>query len=216
VHVWRADLATVGEDLAGSLSGEERERAACFVGEADRRLWSRSRGVLRGLLGRYLRKDASAVDLAAGRHGKLELAGGERPSLYFNLSHSRELALYAFAASGPVGIDVQVARRESARGGADRVALARRAFGDVEARRLDGLPPAAREHEFLRLWTRYEADAKCRGTGIGAIVGEADREPVPEAPSAAPWIVELDVGARAAAAVASEHEANELRLWEWA
>jgi phosphopantetheinyl transferase len=85
--------------------------------------------------------------------------------------------------------------------------------------------PGSREGEFLRLWTRHEAELKRRGPGIGspkrasaparaAVAHSAavDSEP---ARRAAPEIVELDVGSHAAAALALSCPTNELRLWEW-
>ena len=67
--------------------------------------------------------------------------------LRFNMSHSQRLALYAFAVPGPVGVDVQVARRAI-----DEIALAARAFGPAESRRLESLEPVLRAQEFLRAW----------------------------------------------------------------
>jgi 4'-phosphopantetheinyl transferase len=212
VDVWCADLTTVGDESVGALSGEEHERAARIVDEQDRLLWTRSRGVLRRLLGRYLQEPPGAVQFAAGRHGKPELARErvQRPAPSFNLSHSRHLALYAFTALGPVGVDIQLARDEAGRSRTDHVALARRTFGDAEARRLALLDDAPREDEFLRLWTRYEAELKLRGTGIGG----GERPPGGYASKA--WLCQLDVGTRAAATVALERRASELRLWRLA
>ncbi|HEX4465854.1 MAG TPA: hypothetical protein VH025_01585, partial [Solirubrobacteraceae bacterium] len=106
VDVWRADLDEVGDGPAKTLSREEREREAGIAGARERRAWSRSRGVLRELLGRYLRCDASEVMLAVDARGKPSLAGPAPVApLCFNLSHSGELALYAFSADAPVGID---------------------------------------------------------------------------------------------------------------
>lgn len=59
--------------------------------------------------------------------------------LSFNLSHSEGLALYAFAADTFVGADVEVTRRPI-----DEPAIAARALGAHEARRLEGLDPATR------------------------------------------------------------------------
>jgi len=214
VHVWRVDLTTVGDELADSLCAAERERAGLGIGgEGARQQWSRSRGVLRELLGRYLRERPGAVVLNVGRNGKPQLTGDARRALSFNLSHSQQLALYAFTAVGSIGVDVELVREQGSRAGGDRVALARRAFGEREARRLNALQPAAREREFLRLWTRHEAELKRRGTGLGAASVE-DR--AGGEAHAGPWIVELDVGPRAVAALATECDpAGELRLWEW-
>jgi 4'-phosphopantetheinyl transferase len=215
VDVWRVDLATAGGPALAALSAQERERAERIAGALEQRLWSRSRGILRDLLGRYLKTDPGSLELAVGTHGKPRLGGrlGEC-GLHFNLSHSNELALYAFTACGAVGVDVQVLREPSRGSREDHTALAARVFSAEAAARLGELPPELREREFLRLWTRHEAELKRRGTGIGA--ASAEDHAKGEA-HAEPWIVELDVGPRAVAALASKCDgAGELRLWEWA
>ena len=170
-----------------------------MLNKRDGQLWMRSRGVLRVLLGRYLQQDPGALRLSTGAHGKPEL----RPQgLSFNLAHSGRLALYAIAETGAVGVDVEIARRP-----VNEVAVAERSFGPVEARRLADLDPAAREREFRRLWVRHEARLKCRGTGIGGTSAEASTGQL--------WIAELDVGDRAAAAVAADAPPRELCTWDW-
>ncbi len=199
VHVWRADLEAVADELVELLCGEEQARAERMLSERDRRMWTRSRGVLRALLGHYLQREPSTITFARGAHGKPQLTP-PRPS--FNLSHSGQLAVYAFTWTGPVGVDVEVARRP-----VNEIALARRTFGGEEARRLEELDPASREREFRRLWVRHEAELKCRGSGIGG---------APESPATGePWIAELDVGPRAAAAVAVHKPPRELCCWDW-
>jgi 4'-phosphopantetheinyl transferase len=207
VHVWRADLTAVADELDELLSDEERERAGRIVNERDGELWSRSRGLLRALLGRYLQREPRSLRFTTGEHGKPALAGdadesSRSPGLSFNMSHSGQLALYAFSEAGAVGVDVEHARRPI-----DEVAIAARALGAGEARRLRALAPETRRQEFLRAWTRHEAELKCLGVGIGgagdAIAGRT------------PWVAQLDVGADAAAAVASERPAGELRCWDW-
>jgi len=210
--VWRADLTAVSDELAALLCAGERARAERLVSERTRRLWTRSRGVLRALLGLYLQRDPIALRFSTGSHGKPALTGGGRrspaaassktklPQLSFNLSHSGDLALFAFTGAGPVGIDVEVARRPI-----DELAIAARTFGRKEARRLADLEPALRRREFLRAWTRHEAGLKCRGSGIGGSRASAGRL----------WITELDVGATAAAAVALGRPARELHCFDW-
>lgn len=244
VHVWRARLGRLG-DRSELLSEAERERERRIVSERDRRLWGRSRGVLRLLLARYLDAAPEQVPLALDANGKPCLgpahgdrrAAGPAASLHFNLSHSGELALYAFSSSWPVGVDVELGGRIAQDGARrDRVALARRVFGERESGRLQALPPASREREFLRLWTRYEAALKRVGRSIGAgsDASAADASAVETSAvetSAAEtsgvdesgvrgsgWIVELDLGGdgAGAAALAGAQAASALRLWELA
>jgi 4'-phosphopantetheinyl transferase len=215
VHVWRADLAAVSDELLALLSPAERARAKRFRHEQDERLWTRSRAVLRALLGRYLRADAHTLRFATGAHGKPALLGDApeeavppatmrtRPaSLLFNLSHSGELALYAFTPTAAVGVDVEFARRPI-----DTLAIAARTFGPREARRLEGLERPTREREFLRSWVRHEAKLKCLGVGIG---GACTTVGGPR-----PWIADLEVGSGGAAAVAIAIQPRELHCWDW-
>jgi 4'-phosphopantetheinyl transferase len=219
--VWRADLASLDDELGELLSPDEHARAEALLSPRRRQLWRRARGVLRVLLGRYLDADPRVPRLASGAHGKPELlddsAGSsaalahpmlgsvsQRPTqLSFNLSHSGELALYAFARGGSVGVDLEVARRP-----VDHVAIAHRVLGVEEARRLRRLPPDCREREFVRAWTRHEATIKCRGTGF-ARAGHTDPGGLETM-----WVAELEIGPGAAGAVTRERRPQRVRLWK--
>jgi 4'-phosphopantetheinyl transferase len=200
LHVWLADLERVGDEASRLLCDHEQARAARLLSERDRRLWARSRGVLRELLGRYTGEQPATVRLVNGAHGKPALADD---TLSFNLSHSDTLALYAFSATAPVGVDVEVAR-----GPIDEVALAQRVLGEREAQRLRTLAdPAQRHAAFLCAWTRHEARLKCVGTGIGGSAEDGQLQML--------WSVQLDVCANAAAAVAATLTPMEVRCWSW-
>jgi 4'-phosphopantetheinyl transferase len=202
VHVWRANLAEVPDELIELLSGDERARAARFKRPRDGRLWARSRGLLRSLLGRYLQLDPGGVPIAPGPHGKPGLEASS--PLSFNLSHSGDLALFAFTTLGSVGVDVEVARRPI-----DTVALAGRVFGADAAARLERLEGTEREQEFLRLWVRHEATLKCLGTGMGGAEARVS------AGGHAQWITDLEIGDRGAAAVVLDVAPEELCCWDW-
>jgi 4'-phosphopantetheinyl transferase len=212
VHVWRADLGGVADEICGLLCGQERARGERMVNDRTRDLWMRSRGVLRALLGGYLSRDPSTLRFARGARGKPELSPD---AVSFNLSHSGPLALYAVTRTGPVGVDVEVARRP-----VDEVAITARVLGEAEARRLEELDPASREQAFLRAWVRHEAELKCLGVGIGesgrgGSLGLGNRETDTEGGDGRPWIADLQVGPRAAGAVAMAVAPEELRCWEW-
>jgi 4'-phosphopantetheinyl transferase len=206
--------------MADLLSDDERARARRFQRRRDGHLWAAGRGVLRTLLGGYLQSDPSALRIVTGPHGKPALAGepaeaqhtpagtrapsAPRPS--FNLSHSHGIAVFAFTTAGPVGVDVEVARRPK-----DTLALAARALGAEETARLQRLDPSERQQEFLRAWVRHEAVLKCLGTGIGGAGAGAER---PGAPGGL-WTAELDMGPGASAAVALDAAPRELCCWIW-
>jgi phosphopantetheinyl transferase len=236
VHVWRADTADVSSRLAGTdgvaalLSANELARSERISGERRMR-WQAAHALLRILLARYLDCDPPELRFARGEHGKPSLrpftrarADGPAPkgdgvalwsgvTLYFNLSHSARAVLCAFSADGSVGVDVEVAGRDR-----DYAALARRMFGRVEAERLQQLDRPSRELEFLRLWTRREAELKCCGSGfrgaspVGAALGTERSARTTWHPM---WIAGLDVGLGAAAAVASAFTPASVELCDW-
>jgi 4'-phosphopantetheinyl transferase len=207
VDVWRADLTEVGDGFERLLHEDELTRAELILSERKRVLWARSRGLLRALLGRYLQRDPRELRFASGPHGKPALlpvvpAPAPAPDLRFNLSHSGRLVLVAVTAGREVGVDVEVADRR-----VDEVAIAARVLGREQAERLAGLDPQTREREFLRAWVAHEAAVKCRGLGLAMRPGDSPRTDL--------WTAELDVGPRAAAAVAvAGGERCELRCRE--
>ena len=163
IHVWRADLEAIGDRPEQLLCPAELARAARIVPARKRVLWSRSRGMLRALLGRYLDRDPLDLCFALGPHGKPTLLqeGEATGDLHFNLSHSGGLALVAVTAGREVGVDVEVPR-----GRVDELAIAERVLGSEQARRLAALNSRARARAFLRAWVAHEAVVKCLGLGL--------------------------------------------------
>src|ERR1700680_2545522 len=165
VHVWQATLdadpATV-ERFFGYLSPIERDRAARFLSSRDGNRFTVCRGILRELLGGYLRRPALDICLEVGPRGKPALhADAETPDLRFNLSNSQGFALYAFALRREVGIDIEKIRPEVAFQGIED-----RYFSPRERQELRDLPEKLRAEGFFLCWTRKEAYAKARGDGL--------------------------------------------------
>jgi 4'-phosphopantetheinyl transferase len=215
LHVWRADLSTVSDEVLESLSPDEQARAERLLDRHKSRLWARSRGVLRVLLGRYLDRDPGGLRFTKNANGKpalLEHGAGGTPSLpsrsgqpavlHFNLSHSGEVVLYAFSMMTPVGVDVEAAGRRI-----HQLGIAERVLGQATACRLARLDPTTREREFLRGWVGNEARLKCRGTGIISGMGELDETEL--------WVVELELRPQSVAAVAVSRMPDELGCWSW-
>src|SRR5947209_19745515 len=90
VHVWSVDLdpPTAGaEALAATLSSDERDRAARFHFDRDRRRFVHARGALRSVLAAYVNATPSELSFAYGAHGKPALGGNYAGRLSFNVSH---------------------------------------------------------------------------------------------------------------------------------
>jgi 4'-phosphopantetheinyl transferase len=215
VHVWLAALDGVPSSALAMLDHAERARAGAIISVERRELWARARAVLRMLLGHYLHVHPQDVHLEPGARGKPSLcaqtaraAGSRGERLCFNLSHSRALALYAFADSLPVGVDIEAARPLP-----PRTRLAQRALGasarTCRARFVQPLGDGA----LLQAWTEHEATLKCSGAGLATDCSSSEQGSAPE--PLAPWTTKLEAGPRAFAALAAASEPRSVHRWKW-
>ena len=140
------------------------------------------RTVLRLLLGSYLATKPHCVCLTYGAQGKPAMDG-----LRFNISHSGDLAVFAFTLLPAVGIDVEELREVSS-----AFQIAEYYFSRAERDALASLTEDQSE-SFLRCWTRKEAVVKALGGGLAIDLASfdvsLDREPrlcdLRDAPSSA-------------------------------
>jgi 4'-phosphopantetheinyl transferase len=165
VHVWSAHLddnPSLLPRLEATLTGDELARADRFVFETDRKRFVLARGMLRELLGTYLLIAPTEIRLRYGIHGKPAVDAPTGGSLLeFNLSHSNNIAVYAFSWGRELGIDVEQFRPDIA-----RAEIARRYFSMREIAELNALPPELRTEGFFLCWTRKEAYIKAKGEGL--------------------------------------------------
>ena len=162
VHVWRVDVRSAyahRERLWRVLAKDERHKAADLLFEGDRKRFVVSRGVLRVLLGRYLRAEPGSLVFGYNPHGKPFLIGAAGVS--FSTSHSHGLALLAFVRDKNIGVDVEHLREDL---GLDEIAA--RYFSTREVATLRSLPNSSRKEAFFACWTRKEAFAKAKGRGL--------------------------------------------------
>jgi 4'-phosphopantetheinyl transferase len=187
VHVWRVDLALTTDELSvrrACLSTDERERASRFLVEAARVQYVAARSALRTILCRYADLPASEIAFCLGPVGKPALANGTRDKLFFNLSHSRQLALVAVTRCAEIGVDV-----ESIREMTSRDQLAERFFHPHEVATLLRLPDHLRAIGFFNAWTRKEAFLKATGKGIAFGIERVEVTLVPGEP---PRVLSID------------------------
>ena len=163
-HVWRSNLDRItARGAEYSHSADERARADKFHFQRDRSRFLAGRGVLRRLLAHYLDTSSAQIKFAVNAHGKPELKSNPH-SLRFNISHSRNQALFAFCFERDIGVDIEWARPDL---DAQKILrLANRFFTTSESHTLSTLEEAARRAAFFRLWTRKEALLKAIGTGV--------------------------------------------------
>jgi 4'-phosphopantetheinyl transferase len=194
IHIWRAGLAIRPEEedrLTTSLSPDERARAARFLSLPARKQFVAARSALRAILSHYTRRLPGEIAFRRGPVGKPSLADTGPTPLFFNLSHSGELALVAVTALGEIGVDVERVREMAS---ADQ--LAARFFHPNEVAALRALPAEQRAVGFFNAWTRKEAFLKATGKGISYGI---ERVEVTLTPGEPPRVIALDGDRRAAA-----------------
>ncbi|MFD9307873.1 4'-phosphopantetheinyl transferase family protein [Streptomyces sp. NPDC060048] len=175
VAVWALDTTSrvvgghaVAEGLQ-LLDATERERAERLLREGDRRRYLSSHLGLRALLGGYLGLAPAEVVMVrekcpccGGPHGRPAVADA---ALHFSLSHSGDVAYFAFA-QVPVGVDVEEIPSAAA------VADVLTTLHPAEIAELTALPEPERRTATGRVWSRKEAYFK--GTGTGLALGLAE------------------------------------------
>ena len=157
---------------AARLSADERDRAARFRFERDRRRFIACRSALRALIGERLAVDPSTIEFVYGPHGRPELAGRHRCKIAFNVSHSEEVALCALATEGPLGVDVERVRESP-----DLNSIMSSYFSTGECAWIHDAVPRARAERFFQLWTVKEAWLKAECLGLAGPLTEIEVVP---------------------------------------
>src|SRR5450432_870806 len=226
VHVWKAPLVAPEHEYATFqqiLSPDERERVRRFYFEKDRRHWTIAHGILRILLARYLHTNPHELHFVNNSYGKPTLAAPfAETGLQFNLSHSAELALYAFTYHRQIGVDVEYMRPNI-----EWELLARSQFSSAEYSALQMLPSSLQEKAFFLCWSRKESYIKAKGMGLSLPLDQFDVSLVPDEPAqlldsreeaqaTTHWSLNaLEPGNDYAGALTVEGFDWHLRCWQW-
>ena len=220
VHVWRVAVEQPGhllEKFRETLDEHELDRASRFHFEKHRRHFTVGRGVLRQLLSQYLGTKPEEFKLSYGAYGKPALGGEHEESrLRFNMSHSHEMALFAFTEDRELGVDVEHIRTDFA-----SEEVARRFFSRREVETFNALPQHDQVTGFFKCWTRKEAFIKVIGMGLSKPLDQFDV--TLEQPAALLWVsgddasrwslYDLEVGGDYAGALAVEGQVSSIRCW---
>jgi 4'-phosphopantetheinyl transferase len=224
IHVWRAPLDVAPSTiqvLQPVLNSEELTRAERFRFAKDRDRYIVGRGVLRMLLASYVQRPPEELSFTYNQYGKPALSSlPEGESLEFNISHSHDLALFAFTSIGPLGVDVEYMREDI-----DYEQLAQHFFSVQENASLQSLPRTMWRQAFYNCWTRKEAYIKARGEGLAIPLDQFDVSLKPGEPAAllssresdvANWTFqELLPGADYGGALAINSHNWQLCCWQW-
>jgi 4'-phosphopantetheinyl transferase len=195
VELYLARIADFPGDVRfDALSPEERERAGRMAHFPRRAEFVSGRTLLRRVLARRLGVSPVDVPLTVDPSGRPTLP--EEAELRASLAHSGGLLLAAVARSS-VGVDLEAIRQ------IDSASLiARRFFSRNESRAIASASESLRVGLFFNIWTRREAVAKARGTGLSGF-SEFSIHPTLDLPGQ--WqLEEIEIGRGYAAAVALE------------
>lgn len=161
------------------LSDADNVRFAAMTDSGARRERRLAHIALRILLERKCGPHVRRAQFAVSASGKPALASDKTG---FSLAHTRASALIALAADGPLGVDLERARKVRMPD-ARRAPIERAAVALAAGAPLVGTDADAR---FLNAWVRIEAVAKAEGTGVGPILerlrpNRAQAAPAPSA-----------------------------------
>lgn len=165
VTVAHVDLTPCTEreiEARGWLDEPERERWGRYLADGPRRRFALCRAALRAILCNRLGCRNEHLTFGASRHGKpFARVRGEPAPVSFNVSHSGEHGLIAFAPDGRLGVDVEerVARR-------DLDVLIEAVLGPDEQAEVRSAEGRRKIHLFFGLWTAKEALIKAQGQGL--------------------------------------------------
>lgn len=162
VHLWSATLDIQVDD--SMLTEEERARAARFKMERVRNQFIAARTHLRTILSGYLNTTPLEVRIISESSGKPYLDPCHADGLQFNVTHSENIAIYAIATCGRVGVDVEHCRPIP-----NAESLVERFFTQRERDQFKSLTETERHDAFFRAWTRKEAVLKAIGRGVQSL-----------------------------------------------
>ncbi len=160
VDLWyvKLDLPAV-ETLLNVLTSEEKAKADRFYAPKQQRRFVVARGTLRMVLSQYLNTVSQKVAFEYSPKGKPSLV--QRKDLFFNVSHSEDLAIYGVSFHRRIGVDIEYLRPLP-----NALQLAQRFFCETEYQLLASTSQSDQAKEFFRLWTAKEAVLKAIGEGI--------------------------------------------------
>ena len=226
IHVWSASLEVPYarlEYFRRILSENEIDRAMRYCFEQDRRRFIIRRGLLRCILSGYLGQSPREISFSYNSYGKPALVSiSGKPALYFNVSHSGGLALFAITQSQEVGVDIERIRPFE-----DAEDIVKRFFSSREKAEFSTLPERIKKQAFFTCWTRKEAVIKAMGQGLSYRLDKFSVSMIPDEEArlvetkghenkGTIWFLKaIRLSAGYVAAVAVEEYDLFIRHWQW-
>ena len=165
IHIWSANLEqpeAIIEGYYSILSDHEKKEVDRYKTEGFRNRRIISMGLLRILISKYTNYRPNEVIFYYNEFGKPSiLPDSDGTKLFFNLSHSGNIAVFVFSGNREIGIDV-----EKVVGLADMEGVIDLCFSGSEKKWFSKLPSAKKEEMFYKIWTCKEAYIKAIGKGL--------------------------------------------------
>lgn len=200
VHLWRVPLADLFSDesrLFSLLSDDEKARAMRFKFATHRKRYVAARGSLRQVISLYTGIAAEKITFSYGKHGKPFL---KNAVLNFNVSHSEELAVFAFS-DQEIGVDIEKIAAPF------KEEVAKKYFSEAEFQSLIQLSEHEQCRAFYLLWSEKEAVIKLFGEGVYTL----EKESIARKYQVKDFFVHPDF----AAAFATVEKPEQLLYWGW-
>ncbi len=162
IYIWRIQLQPSPEDVSHLLSVLDEEELARYrklIPSAAKQQFILSHYATRIILAYHLNLSPSKVRIYRTSNGKPTLDSSY--TLYFNLTHSHNLALLAVSSTHEVGIDIEYQQRAI-----EYTSVGKRFFSPLEYRYLQSVDPKQQRPVFFTIWTRKEAFIKALGEGL--------------------------------------------------
>ena len=162
LHVDLAEDAAREAEALAWLNDEERLRWRNYRYDGPKRRFALCRAALRTVLCDQLDCSNGQLTFGAFEFGKpFAILHGEMAPISFNVSHSGEHGLIAYATDGWLGVDVEErVHRDNLNG------LIETVLSPVEQAEVASVDESARLYQFFKLWTIKEALTKAVGFGI--------------------------------------------------
>lgn len=162
IHLWKIhkqehlDRYEVYWEL---LSDQEKKKAMHFRFYKDKSCYVIAKGVLRTLLGAYLKCDPTSISIKYAHNGKPFVFN--EMEIHFNVSHAKDCILIGFAKKHEIGVDVEYVDRP-----VEVELIARSFFSSEEVTQLLAIDQKYQNQAFYNCWTRKEAFIKALGEGL--------------------------------------------------
>ena len=149
------------KSLLAMLSAAELTQAKEYCFTRDMHRFVVQHAILRKLLSIFLSCLPHEVEIKRKATGRPYLSKRHYPSIYFNISHSNRMSVFAFSQIGHIGIDVEKKIRFP-----DMKDIIEHQFTTPEKLEIHSCTTTDQSDLFYTFWTRKEAALKAHGVGL--------------------------------------------------